>query len=458
LIDERIVRSAGARLSYTGLKADLKPYIRDKTKGISVRLVAITIAEVCHQATLVEDLVVIALDDDQPKDVRVRAAFTVARIGDEAAKAALKRLATDDSVDDPDDQLKGCALAAAWPRRLTAAELFSALKPPKRAQLTGLYQQFLRTDIAAQIQPGDICLALAWAREHQFRPEYDDLGRVAISLIVAAIDFFKEPGVCESLATILVEHANQVVPQNPAVLEKLQANPRARRAIASAALKTATNISIALHIFGAGLVATDDVSLLLSEFLTCKSTDGRRGIASLIARMLHFADAETFDRVMSAKEADPILSEMLKPLLEPRILVSEESEREKADYEAWCTQQDQRSSLPDDPFPEIDDLIASVDTGNPDAFQDICILSNVRGPAGSGLSNGILPAWETLTPEIQRRVLNAAEGYLKVVPAETEWLRSGEPPNSVLAGYWALQLLKSKAPNILLRPGNLWVT
>jgi hypothetical protein len=111
---------------------------------------------------------------------------------------------------DPDDELKGGALLATWPNHLTAEELFSALSPRKKA-ISGLYQRFLWSDIPAKIAAEDMCVALDWARRQVKRAssEIDPLARISVSIVVAAIDLFREPGVCERLADILIAREEQ---------------------------------------------------------------------------------------------------------------------------------------------------------------------------------------------------------------------------------------------------------
>ncbi|HEV8416531.1 MAG TPA: HEAT repeat domain-containing protein [Bryobacteraceae bacterium] len=132
----------GARLKYSGMASDLRPYIRNGGKRIAVRRVAISIADLTNEASLQHDLAEVALDESEPHEVRAMAVFALGRIGDEIEKASLKRLLIDRSVNDPDDELKGGALIATWPDHLTAAELFLALTP-LTTSISGLYQRFL---------------------------------------------------------------------------------------------------------------------------------------------------------------------------------------------------------------------------------------------------------------------------------------------------------------------------
>lgn len=123
------LRSLYWKLAHSNLASQLQPYIRDTSKGVIARGVAIDIAEACKLQTLQDDLAAVALDASQPVRLRVSAAFAIAEIGDEATKAKLKPLATGEAGDDPDDELKGAGLRAMWPTHLSAEDLFALLTP-----------------------------------------------------------------------------------------------------------------------------------------------------------------------------------------------------------------------------------------------------------------------------------------------------------------------------------------
>src|SRR6185437_12606547 len=146
------------------------------------------IADLARQTSLQEDLAQIALNEEEPHEVRAIAVFALGRIGDDAVKASLTQLVTDVSVNDPDDELKGGALIATWPNHLTAAELFPALLPRKKS-ISGLYERFLWSDFASAIQAKDMCIALDWAVFHVngSPAEVNPLRTAALAITCAAI-------------------------------------------------------------------------------------------------------------------------------------------------------------------------------------------------------------------------------------------------------------------------------
>jgi hypothetical protein len=106
------VRQRYSKLVHPGLDEQLRPYICDMTRGITVRGVAIDIAEACTLQTLQQDLADTAVDTSEPLSVRVDAATAVSHIGDEETKAQPKAFARGEGGNDPDDELKGWGLRA----------------------------------------------------------------------------------------------------------------------------------------------------------------------------------------------------------------------------------------------------------------------------------------------------------------------------------------------------------
>jgi hypothetical protein len=491
---ERMMRLSGFQLKYEGLASDLKSYIRDTQRSVTARRLAITIAELSKQVSLQADLVTIALDEKEPHDVRVMAAFVLSRFGLESAKAELKRLAIDKSlggiaqgyssgdaavlaleagadalvmppdpeaavkavlaaVQDPDDELKGCALLATWPKHLTARELFSALTPPKMSNFTGTYQIFLRGDIASNLHERDALSALDWARAYNtFFARGELMSEVAENVIARIIDFYAEAGVAELVADILVARAKEYFHRNVPFRDKLQANQPARRTIASAALSSALDASSVLVLLDSELIAAEDITFLLDKLGTCKSPDAERGLAFLIARLLQWADPESFDRVLIAAQNNDLLRQTLKPLLDPVELRSADAEYKKAECEMRGTPQTQQAQL--DPGieaepsprlaspPQLDDLLAAYESGTERIFT--YIYHRLRGGSVDPPTE-LLPGWEDLELNVQRRVLDTAESYLQTL-TDRSWVPS---EFSRMAGYWALRLLNREAPQAL---------
>jgi hypothetical protein len=457
LYDEHIVwrvgsRQDGARLNYPELAEDLRPYLRDKSRGIIVRRVAILLAELTRQTMLRQELVETALDEEDDHDLRVMAGEAVEKIGDDAAKAALRALLKGNLDDDEDDGLRGRALAATWPSHLTAQELFTALTPPKQSHFTSPYHRFLRSDFTGRLQPEDMCVALDWARMHATDRyvEVDSLAAAALRVIAAAIDCFDQPGVPERLAEILLMRAPLFV-HHQLLSERLHANKPARLAISSIAIRKAPDCATARLLLHTGLIEIEDVLFLLSELEEQSSSDVQERIAALIADLLFWAlekQTELFDTVFTSAQGNPILANALRPFMNAVGLGSPEAERQRLDYQVQNQQQDEKAAAASPP-PQIHDLIATFDNKDHTIFGKICFRLGGRSPRWDCPDGDVPPGWQSLEPEQQALLLTAAQSYLDGFRvANLVWLRSGEFRSCVGYGWWALLLLSMKAPTV----------
>jgi len=177
-INEDNIRDCYHKLNHMDLSSQLKPYLVDKNKHYMSRRIAIDIAEACKIQQSLPQLLTIIFDSDEAYSIRSSAAYAVMRIGNKEAKLALKHYVTNRD-DDPEDELKGCALKCLFPEFLSAEELFSNLTVPKQEHTVGSYHMFL-FDLKKHltIRSIDYIYALRWIvqenwREFNLRPIKD---------------------------------------------------------------------------------------------------------------------------------------------------------------------------------------------------------------------------------------------------------------------------------------------
>ena len=169
-----------------------------------VRRVAIDIAEACEIQALQQDLVTIALDSSQVRQIRIEAAGAVSRIGDEATKAKLKPLAVSTAGDDPDDELKAHGLSAVWPKHITIEELLTCITPPKRSDFVGAYQVFVQYELPKTITSADLLKAMNWAAQ---QPRYDKfhlIGQFTDAVMFQGWNCLDDPEILEAFLRIVL--------------------------------------------------------------------------------------------------------------------------------------------------------------------------------------------------------------------------------------------------------------
>jgi hypothetical protein len=183
-------RTSLAKLDHAGLADQLRPVLLDSHRSIEERALVVDIIELCRLKELQADLVEIALSNAEPYRLRIDAAYTTAELGDDVARGRLRPL-LDDATDDPNDDLRGAALIALWPRGLKASELVAALAPPKNRNYFGIYTMFLTRQTFEGVATSDLAMLLAWAEDQPGgarRGQFDDFIDKLVAAGLARID------------------------------------------------------------------------------------------------------------------------------------------------------------------------------------------------------------------------------------------------------------------------------
>jgi hypothetical protein len=322
-----------AGLNNPDLPDIIRPYLTDRLRPAGARGAAIDIAGACKVTVLQGELVRMALDPTEIEHLRVRAAFTVTQIGDVAGRAALRPLAFGNAGPDPDDELKGCALEANWPERLSAEELFAVMTEPKNPNFIGTYHHFLASHPVQHLKVEDLEAALKWAAgQVGGHSEIDPLAKIAWNIISRAIDHTDRSEVCELLAHTLVEQW-PAFSYDRRITDRLQGAENNRRRIAKAMLpKLVSNPHAAIILTDTCALGSHDVPWLVSEMEATTSSEEQAILAWVISRRLDSSDVDTFDAVLSAAKNYPSLWQELRPLVEAVDLNSSEAEKIKEHY------------------------------------------------------------------------------------------------------------------------------
>ena len=198
-------------LCHDELGAQLRPYVSTGHDD-RAREIAVDVAAACSVTELVPDLLELALSGDNRAFVRIGAAHTVATIGVGDERARLADLLDLDAVEDPQDELKGCALMALWPDLINAQRLFAALTRPKVENLYGLYAAFLRGDPMASLEADGLVAALDWVVRSEWAIAALGAGPdLADKVLARATRLSGAAPVEKRLATTLVEISERVL-------------------------------------------------------------------------------------------------------------------------------------------------------------------------------------------------------------------------------------------------------
>jgi hypothetical protein len=132
------------RLGHPRLAEQLLPFVLGREKNIVARRVAIDIAEANGGAGLDNVLADVALETTENLHVRVQAAAAVSKVAGGKVRLRLRDLTHGNGLDE-NDELKGYALKALWPERMSVEELIASLTPEKTSNWIGSYALFVST-------------------------------------------------------------------------------------------------------------------------------------------------------------------------------------------------------------------------------------------------------------------------------------------------------------------------
>jgi hypothetical protein len=458
-LDSEVMRKWYTRLNYSGFDDQIKDCITDKSKGSAARLFAISIASAGELQSVQEELIETALDQSEELYIRVKAGYTILRIGSDEAKRNLKDLALGISGEDPDDELKGIGLTATWPKYLTAKELFANLTPLKNESFIGLYYVFIRSDPLKYLEAKDLPVALAWAEKQvPLRSIRDRFEELAEGVIIRALENFNAPGVLDGVSKIVVlcVLANaEIVSQSSYWRFRNCLNTEKRQRILARSiglLSDSPRKLKALASLSPSMVLSSDVPWLLQRLADTQQPDIKIGLAELILYIFDRQDPDQIDSILGlieTSENEPV-AKIFAPLLKPVELDSSQAQklRERyAEHQRIMRQRTEKPLLTPPPTERISILLTRSESAESHAWVQLVreltlTLEDTHYHDEFEPDVTVLPGWKGSDKETRTRIVSAAKRYLlEQNPQARYWLGKKNPGSYALAGFKAITLL-----------------
>ena len=407
---------------------------------------------------VVDELASVSVNREDEVQAREVAARALSQLGGDRARDLFLALLASGFEPDPDDGIRGSALAFLWPDHIDAATLFRNLTLPKRDDYLGPYQRFI-ADLPETLRPDQLVPALEWVESigsqadfHLQQPQHDIINR-ALRLVsgddVRAV-------LVRIIRASLRNHIGAWYANGASRNRDDRAiAPQDRRLLARELIQTVTDederIGRELVYFKPPLLAADDLPWLLE---LASSPDERiqrttgRCVAAIYFAFGYPTDAATADAVVSVEAL--AFQEQLRPLLQPVELGSELAREIAAN---WALGQQPPPSMPDDdepPEPTLWDvagpMLSRVEAGDVGAWVEL-----VRWVDDRPRTITDDPQWEALAPHDRERMLIAALRYLQDGDAPAvAWLDvPNEFPWKAVAARSALQLIATTRPAML---------
>jgi hypothetical protein len=452
-------RSRYARLNHPGIEVQLRHYIADSSRGAHVQEFAIDIADACGVRGLAQELATLALDPAQDLGLRDTAARAVSAIGEATACARLLPLA-DGTTADPKEDLKGLALRANWPDRISATDLFRLLTPPRDEHYFGDYQGFILHELPRRLRAPDLPPALEWvsrqARRHFLpRPFRELINAVFTKAIEACTSSAAADVLAKALLARLRLHEEWVeeLRDSEPASSLLEDTQRRRRLIDS--ILALPRDGIETRLLAAAeppIVRRDDVLWLAGLLGTEASSQRRQSIAALVGRAADLMDVAHCDVILVASSTSPELRDIFEMFLGAIELGSAEAASMRDFYFGPlgpAHRPPARQLL--DPTPEarirdcLDNSEADVARAWPALISQLTLEPDSERYEDDWRADiTTFPGWLATNQATREEIVACAARYLRREgPGLDEWVNSNVIDNRVVAGHRAIVLIAS---------------
>lgn len=458
------------RLGHPGLAEQLRRFINAPDRSMFARRVAIDMVERCNVTELAPFLAAIALSEGSPISLRVGASNAVRRLGDEQAKAALVQVLRSDLASDTQDELKGSALLATWPKHLPVAELLPLLDPRKDPGLVGSYALFLyRLEVPA-LSPEEAATAIEWVAQR--REGVDEEGASDRATLASAIARVLWAAAAQAGSPVVRERLSDLVisalgststwPFEAVGREGTETWPGAElTGVVKRVLEKAADppdVARMLTQLIPGLVRSADARAYLRLLIEERQASVRKGLAIIVAAASKDAPTALHDEVFEASESVEELADTLKETYYIE-LDSQRAQWMRAAMQrtksAIAREQSGRVEAT-----KVDEAVRAglrrIEAGDVGYWWQLNLLHFV---SSSGRFEGQLEfqsdltsttVWRRLSSEDHARLVEAAHAYLRETPLqERRWIGSDTHHRPAAAGFRALRLLHDRRPEYL---------
>lgn len=454
------LRPSFSRLSHPGLADQLRGVIFDPDRNFLTRRGALDIAEETGVRTFVPELAQLVRDPEAHISLRRAAAGAIEELGNDAEKAVLVDFLTDKDVAQLDDEIRGTALTATWPERLSVPQLLASLTRPQQPNFIGVYSMFLYRFQPGTLSNDDARAVFAWLEATVQRaadgddPEWSDRG-VRSRLLWAAVARIDDAAVRRAFAHLILHAFDH---QATFLFEKEDPKPEqlgtseSRLAVVLEVLRQAKDPVIAgryLAHFAGPLFDPSDLDFYLAEITRLQPDAIKAAFSELLISLTRDRDLDELGAVWALAERDNELraawrSHYWIAIDSPVVEWLRNAETRKA---TTSSRQGERAEARQRADEVLQTLLAESET-DPSVWWRINLQLFVSDQGDfkpelefeSDLTT--TPGWLRLGEPDQARVIDGADRYLRRYRLETlRWLGTDTQHRPASAGYRAARLL-----------------
>jgi hypothetical protein len=468
---------AYSRLCYSGMAADLQPFVTDKTKDVPVRRAAIMMAEACKLGELQSEFLNVALDTTEDPALRARAISALGKCGDSTIPARLLPFAQGRGGPDPFDDIKGNALRILWPAHISSTTLFSMIPAPN-AGFVGSYVMFLTRELPKSMAKKDLLPALAWATTFVTNLNHmGDFHRKSLSdsIFLFGWEHFEDPAIAQQFVAHVaarLHHAGDLFKGTDHEIrdefaKNLSSNPTRRQQFILAATGHSFAKIDAFYLHRAGLLKRSDFEWLLGlrpVVGTPTEQVDEQTLCNMLDSTFDRDNQAHFDALYDAATGWPELRQTFEWLLDPVPLDSPRAEQAREHLRlAEQLRQDPRPPLDPPPRERVRALLDRFEAADLEAWWQLNLdLTLEANSTHYGLDHDYfitsMPGWRDSDEDTRQRILSAAERFLSDgEPRVRNWLGTNQFDRYDYAGYRALLLLREREKGVYdLLPNGVW--
>lgn len=444
-------------LAHSRLDEQLRPIITDASRPFEARYLAVKIAWQCGAEGLVDILTKIALSEDESRELRIIAEYAIAAIGTQNERNNLRPLLATTPEKDPDDQLRGAALQAVYPKDVYDDEMWSYLDHPRDSLYFGAYHSFLTYTVPPKLNATNICAALRWSAK-QGQGEIGPVAEVQQAIFFLGFEHIEEEDVVAIFANAVLARLHSGRPierggRSKGFSEQLAKNRVRRRKLLEALfpLLKKENCHFLLHPMP--LLCAEDFDWLLKRVQYRSPTIPTEVEWAAIDRLARSWDRNIVETLRQACQQDPIIAQRFQGFFDAWPLDSAENRPTRKSREDLL--RENNIQVAPAVLPRCEAALARVSSGDVDAW---CTLLGEMSVDEGGthylnfrqMEVEKLPGWIQASQDLRGRIIEAAKTFLTTTSFRSNpWFPSNRVPNGAYAATNAFVLLNATEPNFL---------
>jgi len=451
-------------VNYPGLSDQLMSILKDKSKSIDARHLAILIARDCKVVELLDLLVSIALHGSENYRVRKYAAHAVMAIGGKEEKARLLPLALGISGDDPQDELKGIGLKAVWPDHISLDITLNAITPMKNENLIGEYYMFLDYDFVAGLRIEYLPKAIGWVIDGM--PMLGSeivMDNLIVSLMRKGWDNIENPEIGPVFVRLVEKRLQNYeearsFSKDKSYLAEIKLQPKKRRLLIELLVKLIDNPQNVWGLLSVGspIVLYDDLEWIVEKIEIEGILEKKAVWAQILYYLIDRNNPDDVMKAFSTYETYPDVSTIFGPMFAP-ILLDSELARSSREYNRVMKEREVRqeveSVVPVDYQGRLLEYVEQFEMGDSNAWWMLNLLFLTGEPNRNGnefdADLTLLFLWKQISDEIKDRLLTIAEEYLDKHPAGAIYTEDKHLWRPALSAFRAFYLIATKKPERL---------